>query len=99
MQIALSDNSFFYSIRGVLMLLKSLSFSVLLYSVSSLVSAELVDLRNQNPDSLELLSNEVLSNDLDKSDNPYSIVSVKDYKQLNIQPLYTDSIGPCCINT
>ena len=74
------------------MLLKSLSFSIFIYSVSSLVFADLVDLSNQNPDPLELLSNEILSNDLDKSDNPYAIVSVKDYKQLNIQPLYTDSI-------
>ena len=74
------------------MLLKSLSFSILIYSVSSLVFADLVDLSNQNPDPLELLSNEISSNDLDKSDNPYTIVSVKDYKQLNIQPLYTDSI-------
>ena len=59
MQIALSDNSLFYSIRGVLMLLKSLSFSILIYSVSSLVFADLVDLSNKNPDPLELLSNEI----------------------------------------
>lgn len=75
------------------MLLKFLSFSLLFYSVSNLVFADLVDLKNSNaPDSLELLSNEVLTVDVDESNNPYSIIPINEYKQLNIQPLYHDSI-------
>lgn len=54
------------------MFLKSLSFSLFFYSVSSLVFADLIDLKNANaPDSLELLSKEVLTADLDESNNPY----------------------------
>lgn len=75
------------------MFLKTLSFSLFFYSVSSLVFADLIDLKNANaPDSLELLSKEVLNADLDESNNPYSIVPIDDYKKLNIQPLYNDSI-------
>lgn len=68
-------------------------FSLFFYSVSSLVFADLVDFTNTNaPDSLELLAEEVLTADVDTSNNPYSIIPIGEYKQLNIQPLYTDSI-------
>ncbi|NNH77382.1 hypothetical protein HLH17_06800 [Acinetobacter sp. ANC 5380] len=75
------------------MFLKFFSFSLFFYSVSSFVFADLVDLKNTNaPDSLELLSKEVLTANADESNNPYSIVPIDEYKQLNIQPLYRDSI-------
>lgn len=75
------------------MFLKFFSFSLFFYSLSSLVFADLVDLKNTNaPDSLELLSKEVLTADVDESNNPYSIIPIDEYKQLNIQPLYHDSI-------
>ena len=68
-------------------------FSLFFYSVSSLVFADLVDFTNTNaPDSLELLAEEVLTADVDTSNNPYSIIPIGEYKQLNIHTLYNDSI-------
>lgn len=79
-----------YSPYGASMLFKFLSLSVFLSFIPIVAFADLVELDSSDP--LELLVNESLTFDQEQSDNPYSIVSAKDYKQLNIQPLYTDSI-------
>lgn len=79
-----------YSPYGAFMLFKFLSLSVFLSFIPIVAFADLVELDSSDP--LELLVNESLTFDQEQSDNPYSIVSAKDYKQLNIQPLYTDSI-------
>lgn len=79
-----------YSPYGASMLFKFLSLSVFLSFIPIVAFADLVELDSSDP--LELLVNESLTFDPEQSDNPYSIVSAKDYKQLNIQPLYTDSI-------